>query len=152
MSVMAHSFVCEAIDHLSAALYCHSFGPVGFVHFHFEHSLQFTRLHANTQRDGCMQRSPCTGGTDVKLTRRLACTDPSILKQRVGTNSQTKFAQTTKYLLYYRPSSFGQRPNPTVLFPCADFLLLIFDSHEKADAHRGQTRTLSIAFAALHLQ
>lgn len=47
MSVMPSSFVRGAIDHLTAALHCHSFGPVGFVKLYcecadFNPSLGFT--------------------------------------------------------------------------------------------------------------
>lgn len=36
MSVMATAFVCGEMT-LTASFHCHSFGPVGLVHFYCEH-------------------------------------------------------------------------------------------------------------------
>lgn len=59
MSVSMSSFVCVcgAIDHLTAAHYCHSFGPVGFVHFYLRHAGSL----------GCTQRDTRTGWSDTQV-------------------------------------------------------------------------------------
>lgn len=48
MSVMGSCFVCTAIDHLTAALHCHSLGPVGLVRA--QSSIHYSATYTHTHR------------------------------------------------------------------------------------------------------